>query len=77
VIRRAAEVAGIPFEAMHGRDRRARRVWAKNLACKWLVDDLGLKASVVAELLGISASSVSRGVEIGRKYEEKKRLRLF
>jgi len=76
VLRRAAEAAGIPFEAMHGRDHHARRVLAKNLACKWLVVDLGMKVNAVAKVLGISASSVSRGVELGRASEESKCLRL-
>lgn len=69
VVGRAAEVVGLPASAMYGKDNRAARVAAKDLACKWLVEDLGMRVSAAAKLLGMSPSCVSRGVARGREAE--------
>ncbi len=42
---------------------------AKDLACKWPVEDLGMRGSAVARLLDISKSAVSRGVVRGQRIE--------
>ena len=72
VIERAAKVAGIPANAMHGRSRHADRVLAKDLACKWLVEDLGMRGTAVAKLLDVSKSAVSRAVVRGQRIEEER-----
>ena len=72
VIEKAAKVAGVAVSTMQGRNQQADRVVAKDLACKWLVEDLGMRGSAVAELLDISKSAVSRGVVRGQRIEEER-----
>ena len=76
VIERAAKVAGIMASAMRGRSRHADRVLAKDLTCKWLVEDLGMQGAAVAKLLDISKSAVSRAVVRGERIEEERGLGL-
>jgi predicted transcriptional regulator len=47
-------------------------VLAKDLACKWLVEDLGMRGAAVAKLLAISKSAVSRAVVRGQRIEEER-----
>ena len=76
VIEKAAKVAGVEVESMRGRNQRADRVVAKDLACKWLVEDLGMRGSAVAKLLDISKSAVSRGVVRGHRIEAERGVEL-
>jgi putative transposase len=76
VIEKAAKVAGVAVASMRGRNQHADRVVAKDLACKWLVEDLGMRGSAVAKLLDISKSSVSRGVVRGQRIEAERGVKL-
>jgi len=71
VIARAAEAAGVRARDVRGPRKRPAVARARHLACKWLVEDLGLPGVRVAEMLGISQTAVSRGVERGRNAERK------
>jgi REP element-mobilizing transposase RayT len=70
VIKAAAKVAGIPEGEIRHSNRRRRAVVGRALACKWLVEDLGMKGVEVAKLLGITGAAVTQGVERGRLLEE-------
>ncbi|MEK7474538.1 MAG: transposase [Candidatus Coatesbacteria bacterium] len=72
VIEKAAKVAGVSPASMRGRNQHVGRVLAKDLACKWLVEDLGLRGAAVAKLLDISKSAVSRGVVRGQRIEKER-----
>jgi len=66
VIDRAANVAGITAEEVKGNGKRPVQCLARNLACKWLVDDIGKTETDVAGILGLTQPTVSRVVRRGR-----------
>ena len=70
VVERAAGRMGVPVRQVYGRDRRASVVKARFLACKWLVEDLGVSVTKAARLLHVTPPAVSYGVRQGRKVEE-------
>jgi ornithine carbamoyltransferase len=72
VIEAAAKAAGVPVAAMRGKNNHPSRVLAKDLACKWLVEDLGMHGAAVAKLLGISPATVSRGMVRGERIERER-----
>jgi REP element-mobilizing transposase RayT len=76
VIEKAAKAAGVGIASMRGRNQHPDRVVAKDLACKWLVEDLGMRGSAVAKLLDISKSAVSRGVVRGQRIVAERGLEL-
>lgn len=76
VLRRAAEIAGVSPGALRHLDRRRPVALARALASKWLVEDLGVHGIVVAALLHISPSGVTRAVARGRKIVKARRLAL-
>jgi REP element-mobilizing transposase RayT len=76
VIEAAAKAAGVPVKSLRRPDRHAATVGGRALACKWLVEDLGMKGSAVAKLLGVTEAAVSQGVVRGRKVEEARGLSL-
>ena len=65
VIRRAAQVCGVEEDAVYGHGKRVSQTRARALACKWLVEDLGLSGAETARMLRISQSAVSRQVAHG------------
>jgi hypothetical protein len=65
----AAKAAGVPPEAIQRRNRRPAAVMGRALACKWLVEDLGMRGVEVAKLLGVTSAAVTQGVERGRRIE--------
>lgn len=69
VIRAAAKVAGVADQEIRHANRRRAAVVGRALACKWLVEDLGMRGTVVAGLLGITGAAVTQGVERGRRLE--------
>jgi len=69
VIVRAAQAAGVSTEELKGNNKRAPVVQARCLACKWLVEDLGLRGVEVARLLGVTGPTVCRSAAEGRKVE--------
>jgi REP element-mobilizing transposase RayT len=76
VMARAAQAAGVPVEALGGRAKRPAVVRARCLACKWLVEDLGLSGAMVAAMLGITRSGVSKCVGRGGELEKALGIRL-
>lgn len=76
VLRRAAQVAGISVKEICQGGRRPGQCRGRWLACKWLVEDLGLKGTEAARVLGISQPAVVRGVRQGAKIETQRRVRL-
>jgi len=69
VVQAAAKAAGVPTEAIQRPNRRRAAVMGRALACKWLVEDLGMRGVAVARLLRVTPAAVSQAVERGRKVE--------
>jgi len=44
---------------------------ARSLACKWLIVDMGMTGAAAGDILMMSPTAVSRGVERGRDIESK------
>src|SRR6185295_1736288 len=66
VVAAAAKLAGVPVEQIRHSNRRRQAVVGRALACKWLVEDLGVRGVEVARLLGVTGAAVTQGVERGR-----------
>jgi len=66
VIARAAEVAGIVPGDLRRPGKTAARSLARALACRWLVDELGMKTTEVARTLGMTQPGVSIAARRGR-----------
>jgi hypothetical protein len=76
IIARAARAAGVSPEELRGNNKRAPVVRARCLACKWLVEDLGLRGVDVARLMGVTGPTVCRSAAQGRKVERTLGVRL-
>lgn len=76
VIARAAETLRVDVGRVYARDRRRDAVRARFLACKWLVEDMGVTASAVAEMLKITVAAVCHGVMRGRQVESEEQVRI-
>jgi hypothetical protein len=76
VLRAAAKAAGVPLDAIQRPNRRPAVVVGRALACKWLVEDLGMQGVAVAKLLGVTPAAVTQGVERGRRIEAERGVRL-
>jgi REP element-mobilizing transposase RayT len=76
VLQAAAKAAGVPVEAIQRPNRRPAAVVGRALACKWLVEDLGMRGVAVAKLLGVTPAAVTQGVERGRRIEVERGVRL-
>jgi len=71
VIRKAAGSVGVDEAELRVHGKRPRVAMARALACKWLVEDLGLPGVMVAGMLGITKSAVSKCALKGRFVENK------
>ena len=71
VVKKAAVVVGVGRQEMMGRSRRSKVAEARALACKWLVEDIGMKGVSAARLMGITKSAVSKCITRGREVEAK------
>ena len=69
VIEKAAKVVGVRRQEMMGRSRRSIVADARALACKWLVEDIGMKGTATADLMRITKSAVSKSITRGREVE--------
>ncbi len=67
VIERAAAVLGIRADEVYGNGKRRAQSRARSLACKWLVEDLGMQTVQVARLLRMTQPGVSISVVRGRR----------
>jgi len=76
VIERAAKVCGIAAGEVKGNGKRPVQCLARNLVCKWLVDDIGKTETEVAGILGLTQPTVSRVVRRGRQVVKKGGYRL-
>lgn len=76
VVARAAQATGVPVEVLRGRAKRPSVVRARCLACKWLVEDLGLPGARAAAMLGITRSGVSKCAGRGGEIEKSLGVRL-
>ena len=76
VMAAAAKHAGLPVKEIREPNRRKEAVVGRALACKWLVEDLGLSGVRVARMLGISGAAVTQGVERGRRLEVEREVTL-
>jgi REP element-mobilizing transposase RayT len=65
VIRRAAEVSGVPTETIRRPGKEPLRVQARSLVCYWAVRELGLTTVAVSKELGIGPTAVSKAVSRG------------
>ncbi|MEK7475553.1 MAG: transposase [Candidatus Coatesbacteria bacterium] len=72
VLQAAARVAGVPVEAIQRPGKKPAVAMGRALACKWLVEDLGMQGVAVARLLGVTSGAVSQGIERGRRIEAEK-----
>lgn len=75
-VARAAREAGVEVRRVYGRDRSRGPAKARALACKWLVEDLGVRVSSAAKLLGVTPAAICYGVIRGRKIEKETGVRL-
>jgi len=71
VVARAAEVCGVSPDQVYGAGKRPAQVRARALACKWLIEDMGLAGAAVARLLRISQPTVSQQAARGRMLASK------
>jgi REP element-mobilizing transposase RayT len=71
VIESAAEAMGVSLAEVKARSRMRRVTEARSLACKWLVEDLGVRVIDVARLLGVTPSAVISGIKRGREVEKR------
>lgn len=69
VIARAGKVTGVAAGSVKGVSKKPERVRARSLACKWLVEDMGMRGVSVAKVLGLTPAAVSKCVERGRSIE--------
>jgi len=69
VLQAAAKAAGVPVEAIQRPGKKPAVVMGRSLACKWLVEDLGMRGVAVAKLLGVTPAAVTQGIERGRRIE--------
>ena len=72
----AAKAAGISPRGVFGPGKRAPQSLGRSLACKWLVEDLGLTQSEVARRLGITQQAVGQCIPRGSALEKKLGIRL-
>lgn len=56
--------------------KQPQRVQARSLLCYWAVRDLGLGATAVAKLLGLTQPTVSRAVQRGERFAGAQEYRL-
>ena len=68
-VRAAAKAVGVSADAIQRPNRRQAVVMGRALACKWLVEDLGMRGVAVAKLLGVTSAAVTQGVQRGRRVE--------
>lgn len=56
--------------------KRPEVVKARSMACKWLVEDMGISGIKVSRMLGISNPTVSRCVLRGKELEQELSVKL-
>ena len=71
VVERAAKAMGVSLADVKARSRRRKVAEARFLACKWLVEDIGMRVVDVAGLLKVTPPAVIHGVRRGKVVEEK------
>ena len=76
VVRRAARIAGVEASRIRGASKVPKISLGRSLACKWLVEDLGLKAVEAAKVLRITQPAVSNAIKRGKILESKLSVRL-
>ena len=76
-VAKAAAIFGVAETGIHRNGKRPTEARARALACKWLVEDMGLPGVEVATLLGITPPAVCRCVIRGKKIEAEMRLGLL
>lgn len=67
VVERVAELFEMKRDEILRPGKQPERVRARSLVCYWAVKELGIRGTVVAKLLGIVQSAVSRAVRRGEK----------
>jgi len=67
IIAHAAAVCGVDGDHVYGNGKRPPQVRARALACKWMVEDLGMSGAKTSRILRISQPTVSQNVERGRR----------
>ena len=70
VIEKAGKVFGLDLKDVVRNSKRPEVVKARSLACKWLVEDMGITGIKVSRMLGISNPTVSRCVLRGKELEQ-------
>ncbi len=76
IILEAAKAAGIQPRELSGNRKTVTLCLARALACKWLVEDLGVPAAAVARRLGISHTTAQDCAKRGRALEPARGLAL-
>lgn len=75
-VERAAKVVGTEARCVYARDRRRMPSAARALACKWLVEDMGVSVASVARMLKVTMGAVCQAVARGRAVEDARGTRL-
>ena len=76
VLARAAKAVGVEAALLQGSSKEPILCLARSLACKWLVEDLGIPGAEVARRLGITHTTVRRNIAKGTSEERVRRLPL-
>jgi REP element-mobilizing transposase RayT len=76
VIRRACKVMGAEESQLYGHRKVKEVSKARSLACKWLVEDLGMRISDVARMLKVTHPAVVYGARKGREVEATTRAKI-
>ena len=73
VVQRVAELFKMKRDEILAPGKQPERVKARSLVCYWAVKALGMNGTEVAQLLGVTQSSVSRAVQRGEKLAVERR----
>ena len=76
IIARAEAVCGVKKGELRGSSKVPSISRARSLACKWMVDDLGMTTVAAAHRLRIIQSAVSHKLPQGRRLEKELGIRL-
>ena len=76
VIRRACKVMGAEEGQLYGHRKVKEVSKARSLACKWLVEDLGMRISDVARMLKVTHPAVVYGARKGMEVEATTRAKI-
>jgi putative transposase len=70
--KRVATLLQVSVADVWQRDKRPKTVQARNLLCYWATKEMGITATAVSTMLGVSVSAVSRCARRGEELATEK-----